>query len=99
MTRCRCPAVPSLLTLYMACTPCTASTSHAPWDVDSPGPGGCLRLTGNGVLVVADLSHLWLRGTVRVEDVIEPFLGEPASQLEADHPLAESKNLAVVGKD
>ena len=31
-------AVPSLLTLYMACMPCTASTSHAAWDKDaSPG--------------------------------------------------------------
>jgi hypothetical protein len=28
------PAVPSLLTLYMACTPCTASTSHVAWDID-----------------------------------------------------------------
>ena len=27
-------AVLSLLTLYMACTPCTASRSHAAWDVD-----------------------------------------------------------------
>ena len=27
-------AVPSLLTLYSACTPCTASRSHAAWDVD-----------------------------------------------------------------
>jgi hypothetical protein len=28
-------AVPSLLTQYMACTPCTAPTSHAAWDNDS----------------------------------------------------------------
>ena len=28
-------AVPSLLALYAACTPCTASTPHAAWDVDT----------------------------------------------------------------
>jgi alpha-amylase len=27
-------AVPRLLTLYMACTPCTAAITHAAWDVD-----------------------------------------------------------------
>jgi hypothetical protein len=27
-------AVPSLLTLYTACAPCTAGTSHAAWDTD-----------------------------------------------------------------
>jgi hypothetical protein len=33
-------AVPGLLTLYAACMPCTASTSHAAWDVEiGPGPG------------------------------------------------------------
>jgi hypothetical protein len=26
--------VPACLTLYMACTPCTAATSHAAWDID-----------------------------------------------------------------
>jgi hypothetical protein len=26
--------VPRLLALYMACMPCTASTSHAAWDAD-----------------------------------------------------------------
>src|SRR5687768_208610 len=30
------PAVPSLLTLYMAWTPCTASMSHAAWVIDRP---------------------------------------------------------------
>jgi hypothetical protein len=34
-------AVPSLLTLYVACTPCTAGTSHAAWVIeqqrDRPG--------------------------------------------------------------
>jgi hypothetical protein len=27
-------AVPRSLTLYPACTPCTASLSHAAWDID-----------------------------------------------------------------
>jgi hypothetical protein len=26
-------AVPRFLTLYLACTPCTASTSHAAWEI------------------------------------------------------------------
>jgi hypothetical protein len=29
-------AVPSLLPLHMGCMPCTASLSHAAWDVDRP---------------------------------------------------------------
>src|SRR6185312_4937736 len=35
-------AVPSLPMRYTACTPCTASTSHAAWDVDwrHPESGG-----------------------------------------------------------
>jgi hypothetical protein len=32
------PAVPSLLTLYMAWTPCTAPMSHAAWVTDRPPP-------------------------------------------------------------
>jgi hypothetical protein len=38
-------AVPSFLTLCMACTPCTASTSHLAWDVDIEGIGEVGRLT------------------------------------------------------
>jgi hypothetical protein len=38
-------AVPRFLTLCMACTPCTARTSHATWDVPgrswSEGGSGC----------------------------------------------------------
>ena len=36
-------AVPSLLTLCMGCTLCTASVSHVAWDVDSSAlrPGWC----------------------------------------------------------
>jgi hypothetical protein len=32
-------AVPSFLTLYMACTPCTASTPHAAWVIDTFASG------------------------------------------------------------
>jgi hypothetical protein len=32
-------AVPSFVTLYMACTPCTASTPHAAWVIDRSHPG------------------------------------------------------------
>jgi len=54
---------------------------------------------GNGVLVVADLGDLCPGRGARVEDVVEPFPGQPASQLEADHALPKCQHLAVVGQD
>jgi NAD(P)-dependent dehydrogenase (short-subunit alcohol dehydrogenase family) len=33
------------------------------------------------VLVIRDLAHLGIRGAIGIEDVAEPFLGEPAGQL------------------
>jgi hypothetical protein len=35
----RAHAVPSFLALYMACTPCPASTPHAAWVIDTFGSG------------------------------------------------------------
>jgi hypothetical protein len=34
------PTLRGILTLCMACMPCTARTSHAAWDVAEPGSGG-----------------------------------------------------------
>jgi hypothetical protein len=45
--------------------------------------------TGNGVLVLADLGNLGPGWAARVEDIVEPFLGEPSSELKTDHALAE----------
>jgi hypothetical protein len=49
-------AVPRLLTLYMACTPCTAAITHAAWDVDiQAAPGTTTRPAGQlGVLSAGD---------------------------------------------
>lgn len=57
------------------------------------------RLSGNGVLVLANLGNLGPGWAIRVEDIVEPLLGEPASELKTDHALAEGQDLAVVGQD
>src|SRR4030095_7798734 len=46
-----------------------------------------------------DLGNLRTGRGARVEDIAEPFSGQPASEMEADDTLAESEDLAVVRQD
>jgi hypothetical protein len=72
---------------------------HAVYSVN-PQPGeGRTRLSGNGVLVLADLGDLGPGWAARVEDIVEPFLGEPSSELKTDHALAKGEDLTVVGQN
>jgi hypothetical protein len=41
-------AVPRFFTLYMACTPCTASINHAAWVIDSCRRGFQVKSTNEG---------------------------------------------------
>jgi hypothetical protein len=84
---------PSSLTLAMTCTPCTASRSHAAWDVVSctrkaRAISGTVwresRLARAGILQRASaarlgLSRLILDGIVEVGEVTKIILGMTAS--------------------
>jgi hypothetical protein len=58
-------AVPRFLTLYMACMPCTAWTSHAAWDIDTFATSSCI--SGRADFQVT--AGKWLRGLVRTRVV------------------------------
>lgn len=51
------------------------------------------------LLVVLDGLHLRGRGTVGIELVGHPLVGEALGQLKADNALAEAENLGIVAED
>jgi hypothetical protein len=58
-------AVPRFFTLYLACTPCTASITHAAWVIDTCRRG-IFKSRPRMTALLADLEHI--RGFVRRND-------------------------------
>jgi hypothetical protein len=67
-------AVPRFLTLYMACTPCTAWTSHAAWVIDPFATSACISGRADfQVTAVKWLSRLGTHKSGRVRHAPMPI--------------------------